>query len=82
MNIIEHPQYTLSVIANKPDEYSNRSHIVFYQSFDGKPKEKKAEMLLDQTELASLIDYLKTHYNKVEHNLFFEDDNGIPFGPF
>ena len=39
-------------------------------------------MLLDQAELASLIDYLKTHYNKVENNLFFEDENGIPFGPF
>ena len=78
MYIIDQPHYTLSVVASKPDQYTDRSHIVVYQSFDGKPKEKKTELLLDQTELASLIEYLKAHYIKVEHNLFFKDSNQVP----
>jgi hypothetical protein len=70
--IINDEQYKLMISASEPDEYSSRSHVVFYRQTDDNPVEKAFEMFVSIDELETIIHYLHNHYAKVDQQLFLD----------
>jgi hypothetical protein len=71
--IIDNKHYKVMISANEPDPYSCQSHIVFYRQTDDDPIEKAFEMFVGIEELETMIEFLQTHYTKVDQQFFLNN---------